>query len=154
MKVLKVIVIILNLYVGGFLIYGSTGKFKETPKVTEIVEKVQNGEQVAPNEDILKIKNYIFGMKQTGYMWPFLGIVELLAGLLLVSQLFARIGAIIALPLTANIFLFHLFLEPNETGELLHTLCLLLANLFLLGSFYKAWKPLLVNKSVIRLSSN
>jgi len=154
MKAFKIVLIILNLYVGGFLIYGSAGKFKETPKVTEIVDKVKSGEEVAPSEDILKIKNYIFGMKQTGYMWPFLGIMELLAGVLLISQVFSRIGAFIALPLTTNIFLFHLFLEGHEVGELIQTLGLLVANIVLIAASYKLWKPLLVDRSAVKLSTN
>lgn len=152
MKVIKIVIIILNLYVGGFMIYGSLGKFKPTPKPTEIIEKVQKGEEVAPNEDVLKIKNYIFGMKQSGFFWPFLGIMEFLAGFLLVSQVFSRIGAIIALPLTLNIFLFHLFLEGHEIGELLQTLVLLGANVFLIASTYKIWKPLLYDKELIKVS--
>lgn len=152
MKAIKIVIIILNLYVGGFMIYGSLGKFKPTPKPTEIIEKVQKGEEVAPNEDVLKIKNYIFGMKQSGFFWPFLGIMEFLVGFLLVSQVFSRIGAIVALPLTFNIFLFHLFLEAHEMGELLQTLTLLGANIFLIASTYKIWKPLLYDKELIKVS--
>jgi uncharacterized membrane protein YphA (DoxX/SURF4 family) len=152
MKAVKILIIILNLYVGGFMIYGSLGKFKPTPKPTEIIEKVQNGEEVAPNEDILKIKNYIFGMKQSGFFWPFLGIMEFLAGFLLISQIFSRIGAIVAIPLTVNIFLFHLFLEGHEIGELLQTLALLVANIILIGTTYKIWKPLLFDKELVRIN--
>jgi len=152
MKAIKILIIILNLYVGGFMIYGSLGKFKPTPKPTEIIEKIQNGEEVAPSEEILKIKNYIFGMKQTGFFWPFLGIMEFLAGFLLVSQVFSRIGAIVALPLTVNIFLFHLFLEGHEIGELLQTLALLVANIILIGSTYKIWKPLIFDKELIKVN--
>lgn len=152
MKAIKIVIIILNLYVGGFMIYGSLGKFKPTPKPTEIIEKVQKGEEVAPNEDVLKIKNYIFGMKQSGFFWPFLGIMEFLVGFLLVSQVFSRIGAIVALPLTFNIFLFHLFLEAHEMGELLQTLTLLGANIFLIASTYKIWMPLLYDKELIKVS--
>jgi uncharacterized membrane protein YphA (DoxX/SURF4 family) len=152
MKAVKILIIILNLYVGGFMIYGSLGKFKPTPKPTEIIEKVQNGEEVAPNEDILKIKNYIFGMKQSGFFWPFLGIMEFLAGFLLISQIFSRIGAIVAIPLTVNIFLFHLFLEGHEIGELLQTLALLVANIILIGTTYKIWKPLLIDKELVRIN--
>lgn len=149
MKTFKILIIILNLYVGGFMIYGSFGKFKPTPKATEIIEKVQNGEEVAPNEDVLKIKNYIFGMKQSGFFWPFLGIMEFLAGFLLVSQVFSRIGAFVTLPLTVNIFLFHLYLEPHEIGELIQVTLLLLANLVIIGYSYKIWKPLLFDKSIL-----
>jgi uncharacterized membrane protein YphA (DoxX/SURF4 family) len=152
MKAVKILIIILNLYVGGFMIYGSLGKFKPTPKPTEIIEKVQNGEEVAPNEDILKIKNYIFGMKQSGFFWPFLGIMEFLAGFLLISKIFSRIGAIVAFPLTINIFLFHLFLEGHEIGELLQTLALLVANIILIGTTYKIWKPLLFDKELVRIN--
>lgn len=134
------------------MIYGSLGKFKPTPKPTEIIEKVQNGEEVAPSEDVLKIKNYIFGMKQSGFFWPFLGIMEFLAGFLLVSQVFSRIGSIVTLPLTVNIFLFHLFLEGHEIGELIQTFVLLLANVALIGFTYKIWKPLIYDKSLLKIS--
>ena len=152
MKAIKILIIILNLYVGGFMIYGSLGKFKPTPKPTEIIEKVQKGEESAPSEDILIIKNYIFGMKQSGFFWPFLGIMEFLAGFLLVSQVFSRIGAIVAFPLTVNIFLFHFFLESHEIGELFQTLTLLVANIILIGSTYKIWKPLIFDKELLKVS--
>jgi uncharacterized membrane protein YphA (DoxX/SURF4 family) len=150
MKLLKIIIIALNLFVGGFMIYGGIGKFKgETPSPDKIIEQVKNGQEVAPNETVLVIKNYIFGMKQTGYFWPFLGIMELLAGFLLVSQVFAKIGAFVSFPLTINIFLFHLYLEPHEVGELVLVTALLVANLHLLFAHYKDWKSLLYNKSIL-----
>ena len=111
------------------------------------------GEEIAPSNEVLMIKNYIFGMKQTNYFWQFLGFVEILAGLLLFSQVFARIGAIIALPLTINIFLFHLFLESEEVGELALTFALFAANVALIAFTYKIWKPLLVDKQVLKLKS-
>lgn len=152
MKAIKILIIILNLYVGGFMIYGSLGKFKPTPKPTEIIEKVQNGEEVAPSEGVLKIKNYIFGMKQSGYFWPFLGIMELLAGILLISQVFSRIGAFLAFPLTLNIFLFHLFLEAHEIGELILTFTLFLATIVLIGLTYEIWKPLLYDNKLLKIN--
>lgn len=134
------------------MIYGSLGKFKPTPKPTEMIEKVRKGDEVAPSEDVLKIKNYIFGMKQSGFFWPFLGIMEFITGFLLMSQVFSRIGAIIALPLTVNIFLFHFFLESHEIGELLQTFTLLFANIILLSSTYTIWKPLLYNKELLKIN--
>lgn len=132
------------------MIYGGIGKFKgETPRPDKVIEQVKNGEEIAPNETVLVIKNYIFGMKQTGYFWPFLGIMELLAGFLLVSQVFAKIGAFVTFPLTINIFLFHLYLEPHEIGELVLVTALLVANLYLLFAHYRDWKSLLYNKSIL-----
>ncbi|MGG7036892.1 MAG: DoxX protein, partial [Flavobacterium sp.] len=102
---LKIVKIVFSLILGGMLISGGIKKFdKPSPAPTEIVETIKKGEEVAPNVEVLKIKNYIFGMKQTNYFWQFLGFVELIVGILLISQVFALIGAIIALPVTINIF--------------------------------------------------
>lgn len=153
MKSLKIVFIIFNLILGGMMIYGGMKKFeKPSPSPTEIVEKVKSGEEVAPSVEILKIKNYIFGMKQTGYFWQFLGIVELLVGLLLISQRFSLLGAIMALPVTIHIFLFHLFLEPHEVGELIQMTGLLIINLLIIGNGYKYWKGILSDKSLLKLS--
>ena len=153
MKSLKIVFIIFNLILGGMMIYGGMEKFeKPSPSPTEIVEKVKAGEEVAPSVEILKIKNYIFGMKQTGYFWQFLGIVELLVGLLLISQRFSLLGAIMALPVTIHIFLFHLFLEPHEIGELIQMTGLLIINLLIIGKGYKYWKGILSDKSLLKLS--
>lgn len=153
MKSLKILIIIFNLILGGMMIYGGMKKFeKPSPSPTEIVEKVKAGEEVAPSVEILKIKNYIFGMKQTGYFWQFLGIVELLVGLLLISQRFSLLGAIMALPVTIHIFLFHLFLEPHEVGELIQMTGLLIINLLIIAKGYKHWKGILSDKSLLKLS--
>ncbi len=151
MKSLKIIIIVFNLILGGMMIYGGIGKFeKPSPNPTEIVDKVKAGEEVAPSIEILKIKNYIFGMKQTGYFWQFLGIVELLVGFLLISQRFSLLGAIMALPVTIHIFLFHLYLEPHEIGELIQMAGLLIINILIIANGYKHWKGILTDKSLLK----
>lgn len=153
MKALKIIKIVCNLILGGMLIVGGIKKFeKPTPSPTEIVDKVKSGEEVAPSVEILKIKNYIFGMKQSGFFWEFLGIAEIAAGVLLVSQVFSLLGAIIALPMILNIFLFHWYLERHETGELIQMLGLLLINIYIIAAGYKKWKPVIYDKSILKLS--
>ncbi|AWA28665.1 DoxX protein [Flavobacterium magnum] len=150
MKVKNIIRIVLNLILGGMLLYGGIMKFaRPMPSPTEIVEKVQQGGQVAPTIEALQIKNYIFGMKQTGFFWEFLGIVELAGGIMLISQVFSGIGALIALPVILNIFLFHLFLERDETGELIETGGLLLINLILISFTYRVWRPLLYDRKIL-----
>lgn len=152
-KILPVLKVLFSLIFGGMMIFGGIKKFdKPAPSPTEIIETVKKGEEVAPNTEILKIKNYVFGMKQTNYFWEFLGFVEILAGVLLISQFFSLLGAIVALPVTINIFLFHLFLEPNEIGELFQMLGLLIINLAIIGFSYKLWKPILINRNILRLS--
>lgn len=152
MKLLNIVKIVLNLILGGMLIFGGIKKFeKPSPSPTEIIEKVKNGVEVAPSVEVLKIKNFVFGMKQSGFFWQFLGIMELAAGILLVSQLFSLIGAFIALPMVLNIFLFHLFLEPHEIGELFQMLGLLIINLMIIGFGYKHWKTVVYDKTILRL---
>lgn len=144
----KVIIIILNLVLGGMLFYGGIEKFaKPIPSPYKMIEQVQKGEEIAATQEVLVLKNYVFGMKQTNYFWQFLGIVEILAGFLLISQFFAKIGAFIAMPVTLNICLFHIFLEPNEVGELIQMFVLLVFNTILIAATFKTWKPLLINKN-------
>ncbi|MBC9795613.1 DoxX family membrane protein [Sinomicrobium weinanense] len=146
---LKIIHIVLRLILGGMLVYGGFAKFsKPVPEPTQIIEQVQKGEDLTSNIDLLKMRNYIFGMKQTGYFWPFLGIVEFLAGILLLSQVFGALGAIVALPVTLNIFLFHFFLKPGDMPGLLQTLGLLAINIWLIAAAYSRWKPLLIDKKI------
>lgn len=148
LKPKRILIIVLNLVLGGLLIFGGIEKFaKPIPSPTKMIEQIKNGDDLTSNIEVLKIKNYIFGMKQTNYFWQFLGIMELLAGALLVSQLFAKIGAFIAMPITINIFLFHLFLEPNEIGELVQMTGLVIINIILLAFTYNIWKPLLIKKN-------
>lgn len=148
LKSKRISIIILNFVLGIMLLLGGKEKFaKPIPAPTQMIEQIKKSEEVAPNIEVLKIKNYIFGMKQTNYFWQFLGAIELLAGLLLISQLFSKIGAFIAMPITLNIFLFHVFLEPNDVGELLQTSGLLVINILLIAFTFKIWKPLLINKN-------
>src|SRR6186713_1065451 len=99
---------LLRLILGGMLVLGGVEKFaKPIPSPTAQIEKVKSGELTAENVEVLKIKNYIFGMKQTNYFWQFLGIVEIAFGILLITQVFGLLAAIMSLPITINIFLFH-----------------------------------------------
>lgn len=144
---------LLTLILGGMMILGGFHKFEyASPAPTELVEAIKKGEEVAPNTEVLKIKNYVFGMQQTNYFWQFLGFVELLAGILLISQIFSLIGAIIALPVTINIFLFQLFLEPNKVGELIQMTVLLLINVAIIGFSFRLWKPMLYDNAALKFS--
>jgi uncharacterized membrane protein YphA (DoxX/SURF4 family) len=144
----KNIFILLSLFLGGFMIYGGIGKFsKPMPTTTFLIEKIEKeGIEAVKADPKLKIRNYISGLKQTGFFWQFLGICELLFGLMIVSQYLRFVGATMLLPITIQIFLFHLFLESDEIGELLNTGLLLAINLLLIFENFKEWKPLLINK--------
>ncbi len=46
------------------------------------------------------------------YMFPLVGIVELLAGALIITKKYNALGAVLMMPITVNIFLIHIFLDP------------------------------------------
>lgn len=128
MKIKPIFIIVLQLLLGGMMIYGSISKF-ETPFVEpqEVVDKAQKylGKD---QEHISKLVLYVSGMKQTGYFWLVLGICELVFGLLVIWKKTSLLSGLFLLPITLNILLFHIFLEPIEIGELLLSIGLFLAN--------------------------
>lgn len=142
MNYIKIAAIVIQLGLGGLFIYGGIQKFipKERPKQ----EQNSTVKKELPDH-IVKIKAFISGMKQTNYFWEFLSTVEIICGLLLVSQYLALLGAVMLVPLTLNIFLFHLFLEPHDVGELVMTGLYLLGNFFILAYNYPALKSTFLN---------
>ncbi|GAB4245502.1 MAG: DoxX family membrane protein [Saprospiraceae bacterium] len=149
MKSLTIFYIALRLFLGGYMVYGGIGKFtKPMPEPTTMIEQLENEgpEKLKSDMRTLKIRNYIFGMKQTGYAWQLVGIAEIVCGLLILSQYLSFIGAVMLVPVTLQIFFFHLYLEPDEMGELLLTASLLLANLLLIGKEWSRWKGLVLVK--------
>ena len=63
------------------------------------------------------------------YVLPFVAIVELLAGGLIITKKYNALGAVLMMPVTINIFLIHTVLNP--TGIIL-SIMLLLINLWIL----------------------
>lgn len=67
----------------------------------------------------------------TAYMFPLIAITELLAGLMIISKKCTALGAVLLMPVTVNIFLFHAFLDP---AGLVMAIVLLGINIYLLYS--------------------
>lgn len=68
---------------------------------------------------------------QSGMYWQFLGIVQIVAGFLLLTQRYARLGAVINLPILVNVFFITLSYDfaytPVVTGMMLFANILLIA---------------------------
>lgn len=138
----------MSLFLGGMMIYGGIQKFeKPIPTPVEVVEKSQKFTSPEKESTLQKVM-YINGAKQTGYFWQLLGICELLFGFLLIIQGTRLIGAILLLPITLHIFLFHLFLEAEEVVELIQTGLLLAINIALVLKEREKLKPLLWVKPI------
>ncbi len=69
-------------------------------------------------------------MYQSGIYWKFIGLSQLLAGLLLMTQRYAKLGALINFPIILNIFVITISYEFRGTPII--TGMMLLANLMLL----------------------
>lgn len=150
MKLERIINLILSILLGGMLVYGGLGKFsKPIPTPNQVIAKAQKILQPEKAQTLQKVL-YINGMKQTGYMWQFLGAMQILCGVLLISQVFTLLGAIMAFPIVVNIFFFHLFLEFEETGELLQTLSLLLINTWFLIVAIRKMKEVLFQREQLQ----
>lgn len=147
-KSISIIFIVLRLLLGGVMIAGGIGKFlKPVPSPTEVLQKAESYKSPNDTQTLQKIL-YISGSKQTGYFWELLGVCELLFGLLLVIQGTGFIGALLLLPISLNIFLFHLFLEPDEVGELIQWALFLTINIVLVLHERSKWKHLLWIKAI------
>ena len=125
------------------MIYGGFQKFENSsPKPIEVLEKANKFDSPEKESTLQKIL-YISGAKQTGYFWQVLGICEILFGVLLIIQVTGFIGALFLLPITLHIFLFHLFLESDEIGELIQTGGLFAINILLVLKEKEKWNHLL-----------
>jgi len=148
-KSINIIFIIFRIFLGGFMIYGGVQKFEnQNPTPIEVVDKAEKFKSPEKENTLQKIL-YISGAKQTGYFWQVLGICELLFGFLLILQGTGFIGALFLLPITLHIFLFHIFLEPEEISELIQTGALFGINIALVLKEREKWKHLLWLKPIL-----
>jgi putative oxidoreductase len=76
----------------------------------------------------------------SGYIFPLVAIVEVLAGALIFTKKFNALGAVLMMPITVNIFLVHTVLDP---AGFIMGLVLLLINLWILIENKEKFKSLL-----------
>jgi len=138
-KATKYFIIGVRLALGLLFVYAGTQKFKkDVPKTSASTEQVTVAQEMPAH--IVKIKAYIGGLKQTGFFWPMLGIAEVLCGVLLISQVFALLGAVMLVPLTLNIFLFEVFLGGGDPIEILVHGLYFLGNILIIAYGYPRLK--------------
>jgi putative oxidoreductase len=57
---------------------------------------------------------FLTSIYNTGYLWQIIGIINLLAGLLLLLNRFVPLALICLLPITFNILMYHIFYFTND----------------------------------------
>lgn len=84
---------------------------------------------------------------QSGLYWQFIGVGQLVAGLLLLSQRYARLGAVLFLPIIANVFVITLSYDFGYTPVI--TGLMLLGNLLLVGWEWPALRVVVYQPAVV-----
>jgi len=95
-------------------------------------------------------------MFQSGFYWQFIGLGQLIAGALLMTQRYAKLGALIYLPIIVNITVIVWSIEFGIGTPVITTL-ILLANLLLIVWDYQTYKVLInlpLEKTSYRIIEN
>ena len=86
---------------------------------------------------------FMGGLGSSGYFFVFLKLIELVCGIALLSGQFTALAAVVLVPITLNIFLFHAFLA-QET--IVVSIVLLVFNVFILYTQKDKLLPMLARK--------
>jgi len=83
--------------------------------------------------------SFMGALVKTEYMFPFIGIVEVIVGLLLVSNKWVAFALILLAPVAVNMILFHLKLAP---GGIAPAALVTILNAVLIYTNWDKYKPL------------
>lgn len=144
MSLVRVFIIVAQLSLGGLFIYAGVNKFIPKPPKTTTIKTSELPDKTE------KLRSFISGMKWTGYFWTLLGVGEILCGILLISQYFALLGAVMLVPMTLNIFLFHVFLKPEDMTGMIMSGLYLIGNLVIIGYRFPELKMTFLNLKLIK----
>jgi len=83
--------------------------------------------------------SFMSSLQATGYVLPVVGFLEILIGLMLIANKAVAFSLLLLAPISANILLFHLFLDlPGIGGAIL----IAVINIILIYKSWKVYKPL------------
>ncbi|MCM8567992.1 DoxX family protein [Gramella jeungdoensis] len=108
-----------------------------------------NGERFTSLSNNHPMGHYLEALFHTGYYYTFIGILQMLAGILLLIPRTALLGALIYFPIILNICI--LSLAVRFDGSILTSPLMVMANLYLICWDYHRWKFILpFKRSTIR----
>jgi hypothetical protein len=99
-----------------------------------------------PIQDLQPIQQFFRVMTDSGLYWQFIGWSQIITGILLMTQRFAKLGALIFFGLILNIFI--ITISYDFRGTPLITGLMLLAATYLLLWDIRTFLPLLTNKEL------
>jgi putative oxidoreductase len=121
---MRIVIIIVRILLGALMVFASIAYFFKI------------GEQPVPTGEMATVMGGIAAMK---YMMPLVKVIELIAGLSLLTGKFIKVALLVLLPVSINIFLLLAFLAPSELviGGFVFA-----ANLFLIYANWSSYKHL------------
>ena len=122
---MKIATIIVRVLLGAMMLFASISYFFNLM-----------GEQPEPTGDLATL---MAGFMASKYIFPVAKTIELLAGLMLVSGKFVRLGTIILLPISINIFLIHVVVTGADIPM---AAAILFANVFLIYANWDGFKEI------------
>lgn len=125
-----------------FFMYAGSKKFMSSHRPVDIEKQIQLAEKVANNqfESPTTFTLTMKSMKSSGFLYV-VGVLQLLAGLLLLFPKTRLIGSGVLLPVTLNIFLLHLFMD-NRISENIETGAILMVNVLVLAFYWRTLRGL------------
>lgn len=144
--------IILSVFLAVFFIYAGVKKFipkplSKTPlRNEEFVKAFEENKFESP----VTFKMAIKALKTSGFL-KMVGVLQILAGLLIIIPPTRLIGLLMLLPLTVNIFYFHFFMD-NRPDENIETGFLFLVNVLLLVVYSKNLKALFIRDWAFKIT--
>jgi len=122
---MKIATIIVRVLLGAMMLFASVSYFFNLM-----------GEQPKPTGDLATL---MAGFMASKYIFPVAKTIELLAGLMLVSGKFVKLGTIILLPISINIFLIHVVVTGTDIPM---AAAILFANVFLIYANWDGFKEI------------
>ncbi len=83
---------------------------------------------------------FIGALLASGYLFPFMKVVDIAAGIMLLMGRFVPLALVLLAPIVINIFLFHVFLD---TSGMVMALVILILELFLAWAYWGSFRGML-----------
>jgi uncharacterized membrane protein YphA (DoxX/SURF4 family) len=83
--------------------------------------------------------DFIESLKNSGYVFYAVALIEISVGLLLLFKKWVPLALIVLAPISINILLFHLFLDVSDIAV---AIIIALFNIILIFKYWKAYRPL------------
>lgn len=88
---------------------------------------------------------FMGALAETGYMLRMVGVVEIVSGAMLLSRATAPFATILLAPLSVNVVLFHLFLDPST---IFFAAFVFVSNVILGAYYFDRYRPIFVRSAV------